>query len=286
MATASAPASTPAADPEAAPEAPQAGLGFTETRIDADGFTLTVWSAGDAADGLPILHLHGAGGRLPSLALDLLAEQTRVIQLELPGFGDEPNTRTETVQEMAQTVLRAADALGLDAFALLGTSMGGVVACWTAVAAPDRVARLILEAPGAFRPDRNPAEMSPDEIVRAFHAHPERKRIVPEDPARMQRNWPLIERLMGPLHDDDLEEALQGLDVPALILYGEKDGLFGTEPGRVYRAAIAHSTFTIVYDAAHDIQGDRPEAFAAMVGDFVRRGREFAVNDQSTLRYR
>lgn len=268
-----------------APQAPEAGLAFEHATIEADGFTLNTWSAGEGA---PLLHLHGAGGRLPSLALDLLVsdEGLRVIQLELPGFGDAENTRTRSAQEMAQTVLAAADALGLDTFSLLGTSMGGVVACWTAVAAPERITRLVLEAPGAFRPDRNPAQFTPDEFVAAFHAHPERKRIVPEDPARMQRNWPLIERIMGPLHDADLEAALTSLHVPTAILYGDRDGLFGTEPGRVYAAAIAHSTFTIVHDAAHDIQGDRPEAFAAFVGDFVRRGLEFKISDRSTLRYR
>jgi hypothetical protein len=38
-----------------------------------------------------------------------------------------------------------------------------------------------------------------------------------------------------------------------------------------------------VHDAAHDIQGDRAEAFADVVGDFLRRGMAFLVPDQDTL---
>ena len=38
-----------------------------------------------------------------------------------------------------------------------------------------------------------------------------------------------------------------------------------------------------VYDAAHDVQGDRAEAFADLVGDFLRRGMVFLVPEESTL---
>ena len=37
------------------------------------------------------------------------------------------------------------------------------------------------------------------------------------------------------------------------------------------------------HDAAHDIQGDRPEAFADVVGDFLRRGMAFLVTDTDTM---
>jgi hypothetical protein len=38
-----------------------------------------------------------------------------------------------------------------------------------------------------------------------------------------------------------------------------------------------------VHQAAHDIEGDRPEAFADVVGDFLDRGWMFLVPEQSTL---
>jgi hypothetical protein len=36
-----------------------------------------------------------------------------------------------------------------------------------------------------------------------------------------------------------------------------------------------------VYDAAHEMQYDRPQAFADVVGDFVVRQEAFVVNDRS-----
>ena len=38
-----------------------------------------------------------------------------------------------------------------------------------------------------------------------------------------------------------------------------------------------------VYDAAHDIANDRPEMFADVVGDFIRRGMNFVVNNTDRL---
>ena len=44
-----------------------------------------------------------------------------------------------------------------------------------------------------------------------------------------------------------------------------------------------NSSLQYVYDAAHDIQCDRPEAFADVVGDFLERGMKFLINDQDGL---
>jgi alkanesulfonate monooxygenase SsuD/methylene tetrahydromethanopterin reductase-like flavin-dependent oxidoreductase (luciferase family) len=41
----------------------------------------------------------------------------------------------------------------------------------------------------------------------------------------------------------------------------------------------------LVYDAAHAIDGDRPEAFAAAVADFLERHEKFVVRRDSGLLY-
>ena len=53
--------------------------------------------------------------------------------------------------------------------------------------------------------------------------------------------------------------------------------------GRTYRRLMKNSTLQYVYSAAHDIQGDRPEAFAETVGDFLRRGMNFMINEGDGL---
>ncbi|GLZ11988.1 hydrolase [Actinomadura sp. NBRC 104425] len=253
---------------------------FAEHRVEVDGFSVRYLEAGA---GLPLVMVHGAGGLIISQAHLLLARRFRVIALECPGFHGGVNDRTKDGREMAATLAAAVEAIGVERYALQGTSMGGVVACWLAVQYPERLTSLILEAPAAFRGAATPAEMTPEQMMAAFHAHPERKQITPPDPEAQARVWPLVERLVGSAHDDALAEALRGLTVPTLVMYGTRDGLFGVAPGRTFKELIAPCTFVKVYDAAHDIAGDRPEAFADLVGEFAERQERFYVPRASTV---
>jgi pimeloyl-ACP methyl ester carboxylesterase len=43
------------------------------------------------------------------------------------------------------------------------------------------------------------------------------------------------------------------------------------EMGRIYREIMPNCHLVFVYDAGHAIDGDRPEAFASIVSDFLER---------------
>ena len=120
---------------------------FREGHIDADGFGIRYMEGGE---GVPLVHLHGAGGLRLTPAHELLARRFRVVAFEMPGFGTSPlNTRTESMPELASTMARAIDKIGLDNFNLMGTSFGGKTAVWLALQATQRVLALVLEAPAA-----------------------------------------------------------------------------------------------------------------------------------------
>jgi pimeloyl-ACP methyl ester carboxylesterase len=257
---------------------------FREDHVEADGFRIRYL---DGGSGSPRIMLHGAYGPRLSQAAHLLAAGRRVIVPELPGFGTSPpNDRTADARQLAATVAATATALGLTAFDLLGTSVGGIVACWLAADAPDRVTALILEAPAAFRPAGAPsADQDPEVLARRLNVHPERLPAPPAPPAPevMERTSPLVRRLMGPAHDEELAAALGSVLAPALVLFGTRDGIFPPEQGATYQQLMPNAFLSYVFDAAHDIQGDRPEAFAAVVSDFLDRHGEFLVYDGSTL---
>lgn len=256
-------------------EAP--GTDFTAGTVEADGFTIRYWAAGA---GEPVIWLHGAGGPQFSFALDLLARDFRVVIVELPGFGEsEINHRTSNAPQMAGTVAAFIRALGLERAHVWGTSMGGVVATHLAIEHPEVVTSVAVEAPGPFRgATRSPASLTPEEMTRAFNTHPERvlyKEHRPPDPQR----WELVMKLMGPEHDAELERRLLEIQAPMLAFWGSDDGIIPRAGGRIYKEHVPHCAYVIVYDAAHDVQGDRPEACAQLVGDFFRRGTNFVIND-------
>ena len=250
--------------------------------MDADGFRIRYLEAGQ---GPPLVHLHGAGGPRLSRVHDLLAARFRVIAFEMPGFGESPeNRRSRSMSELALSMARAATALGLDRFNLMGTSFGGTLALWLAVEHADRLDALVLESPAAIRPDGHiRASLPPDHLARLLYAHPERQPPFRLDPAVLAKQEALVARLRRPNRDADLEGQLPGLQVPTLVLFGTLDEMVPPEMGRVYREKLGNGHLVLVYDAAHAIGADRPEAFTSLVSDFLERREQFVVNRTSGL---
>jgi pimeloyl-ACP methyl ester carboxylesterase len=257
------------------------GSTFVEHSIDAAGFTVRYFEAGS---GPAVLYLPGAGGPVMTFALDLLAERHRVIVIELPGWGREPNDVAD-LDGLAGQVAAIANAIGLDRFHLMGTSFGGACALHFVTLHGDRVESLVLESPAKFREaSPHPATLSPEQFVAAFRSHPERvPHMSPPDQEFMQRVFPTVERLMGDGADDGLADRLVDVPTRTLILFGRDDGLINPLNAPTLRRLLRNSSLQYVYDAAHDIQCDRPEAFADVVGDFLDRGMKFLINDHDAL---
>jgi pimeloyl-ACP methyl ester carboxylesterase len=256
---------------------------FREGHIDADGFGIRYMEGGE---GVPLVHLHGAGGLRLTPAHELLARRFRVVAFEMPGFGTSPlNTRTESMPELASTMARAIDKIGLDNFNLMGTSFGGKTALWLALQATQRVLALVLEAPAAIRQEgAEPPAGTPEEIARRLYAHPERLASIPPiDPALRAKTQPLVQRLLGPHRDRDLENRLQDLSTPTLVLFGTLDRVIAPAMGRIYKDLMPNCHLVFVYDAAHAISTDRPEAFTEVVSDFLERHEAFVISRAETV---
>lgn len=102
-----------------------------------------------------LLLAHGAGGSVEGNygpILDGLAARHRVVGADYPGTGKTPRSKNPLdVDELADQLVAAADAEGLDDFAIAGFSLGGPVAVRAAVRHPERVNALVLTATFAHR---------------------------------------------------------------------------------------------------------------------------------------
>jgi pimeloyl-ACP methyl ester carboxylesterase len=259
------------------------GSTFRGGSVEADGFRIRYCEAGQ---GPPLVHLHGAGGLRLNAAHDLLAKRFRVIAIEMPGFGQsEENTRTGTIAELATTIVKAADALGLDRFDLMGTSFGGRTALWVAVQHLERIRALVLEAPAAIRPQNAaPVSGTPEQMAARLYAHPERMPPLPAtDPEVQAKQQRLVTRLRGPDRDTELEAAMRRLDTPTLVLFGTLDRVIPSEMGRHYKELLPNGHLVLVYDSGHAIGAERPEAFAEIVTDFLERHEAFLISRAETV---
>ena len=256
---------------------------FTEHLVEADGFRIVYLQAGQ---GTPLIHLHGAGGPGLSRGVELLSAKHHVIAFEMPGFGrSAENTRTTDIVELAATMANAIAALGIERYNLLGTSFGAKVALWLAAQHPDRVIGMVLESPAAIRPaGAAPPTGSSEQIARALYAHADRMPPLPTpDPVIATKARALAMRLRGPDRDVALEERMRDIVTPTLVLFGTLDSLMPPEMGRHYKERLPNCQLVFVYDTAHAISSERPEAFAEVTLDFLERHEAFVVNRAATV---
>ncbi|MFG3268790.1 alpha/beta fold hydrolase [Streptomyces bobili] len=105
-----------------------------------------------------LLLAHGAGSSLAGTygpVLEALAARYTVVGIDYPGSGDTPRSATAlSVDDLADQLVAAADAEGVDRFAVSGYSLGGPVAIRTATRHPERVTALVLTASFPHRDNR------------------------------------------------------------------------------------------------------------------------------------
>src|SRR6187402_354512 len=111
--------------------------------------------------GQPLILLHGGlgSGEMFGPTLTELAQQHQVITVDLQGHGRTADIdRPIDIRLMADDIAALIDHLGLDTPDVVGYSMGGGVAFFTAVKYPDKVGKLVMAA-AHIRRDAIPAEM-------------------------------------------------------------------------------------------------------------------------------
>jgi pimeloyl-ACP methyl ester carboxylesterase len=245
-----------------------------------DGVALGVT---DTGSGPGLLLVHGFGGAKEDFAdhVDALAVRHRVVTFDHRGHGesdDPPDAAAYSLDRMAADVLGVADGLGIDAFRLLGHSMGGMVARRVVLAAPERIDALVLmdTSPGPI-PSLDPelAELAAGimldqgkDVLKPMLDEagtlesPAHLRILAEQPELVEyelRNWQALSPVMWAtmlreiVHQPDQLALLAGVRCPTLVIVGEQDTPF-VSASRDMAATIPGADLVVVRDAGHSPQ--------------------------------
>lgn len=184
-------------------------------------------------------------------------------------------TERDTVDGLAKDVLASAP----ERFALLGLSMGGIVAMEVIRQAPERITRLALldTNPRAelteVAANRNPQMQSVREgnlrAVMRDEMKPNYLTDGPQKPKILELCMEMAEAL-GPdefinqslalQSRPDQQETLRNIKVPTLILCGEEDIPCPVERHQLMHTLIPHSTLEIIPNAGHLPVLEQPEA--------------------------
>lgn len=131
------------------------GTAVTETDVDAGRLRTHVRMAGEAtAEGGTVILVHGncSSSAFFHRLLTTLPEGWRGIAPDLRGYGDTevaPLDATRGMGELSDDVIALMDALGVERAAFVGHSAGAGVIMQLAIDHPDRVDRVLLEAPAS-----------------------------------------------------------------------------------------------------------------------------------------
>lgn len=256
----------------------------------ANGTRMSFRESGDPA-GLPLLCLHGYGDSLRSFErmMPHLPAGLRALAVSHRGHGDSPRPERDedyTVAHFAEDAVAFLDAMKIDRAVIVGHSMGSFVAQRIAIDAPERVIGLVLIGSFVTLNGHEEIEAMWQEVVRhmedpvdpdfirefqtgtiAMPVDPDYVEVIVAEslklPARIWRG------AMAGMMGQDHSRALAAMKRPTLIVWGDKDALFGPDDEAALRAAIPHARFVTYEGVGHGVQWEVPERVAGDVGSFA-----------------
>jgi pimeloyl-ACP methyl ester carboxylesterase len=131
------------------------GTGIAENYYDVNGIRTRALEAGG---GFPLILLHGTGGHAETYLRNIgpLSRHFRVLAIDMVGHGYTDHIGGDyTLDTFSEHVAGLIEVIGADQVFLSGESLGGGVACWTALKYPGKVRALSLNAGILARPDEN-----------------------------------------------------------------------------------------------------------------------------------
>jgi pimeloyl-ACP methyl ester carboxylesterase len=245
----------------------------------ADGLTVRVDERGS---GRPILVLHGGGGPQSVAGFAVaLAERAYVLSPIHPGFAGEPLPEWfNSIDDLALTYLELLERLDLHEVMVVGFSIGGWIAAELAVRDTTRLSSIVLvDAVGIQVDGHEIADvfpLTPYELSALSYHNPAAFRIdpatlSPEQVAAIAGNFQALGVYgRGPgMRDPKLRRRLGRVRIPALVVWGESDGVVDPDYGRAYAQSLPNARFTLIPEAGHVPQIEQLERLLALVWEFA-----------------
>jgi pimeloyl-ACP methyl ester carboxylesterase len=217
--------------------------------------------------------------------IDELARKYEVIIPWMPGFGHSQRPDwVENMDDVAYIFLDLLEKLKLKDVILVGFSLGGWIAAEMAIKNTNRIKKLVLvDAYGIKIGDKYARDiadvwfLAPEKVLELKYV--DTKHGVFDYPSMPESKLEVIARNRETtarfcwepyMHHPRLIRRLHRIDVPTLVVWGEKDGIVTTAYGKAYAKAIPGAKFVSIPKAAHFPHVEAPDRFMKEVGSFIR----------------
>jgi pimeloyl-ACP methyl ester carboxylesterase len=248
---------------------------------------------------LVLVHGYTASFRTWDAWVERLAERDRIVRIDLPGHGltQAPEDYAYKNGDFTRAIDAVADALHLDRFVLVGSSMGGEAAWTYALERPERVEALTLVGSAGWPLAESPNIAKTKEMLRSPLAPALRnldnsaffEAVVPMfygDPAfateekiaqyiAMSRA-PGHRKIIGDIllafdNGRATPEAMGTIEAPTLVLHGEADKIVPVDHGRRFAQTIPGAQLVTYPGVGHLAHEEAPEKTAADLTAFLDR---------------
>lgn len=220
--------------------------------------------AGSTAPTVVLVHGIGMSHRYLSRLHDVLADTTRVVSVDLPGFGGLPKPRFDvTIPQMAAGLAQVVASLDDDRVVLVGHSMGVQWAVEAALQHPEYVRAVVPIGPVADEAHRTLGAQAKALALDTLGETPAINTVVFTDYLRCGVRWYL--RQARHMLAYPLEERVAALTMPVLIVRGSEDPIAGRAWCRRLRDAAAVSRLVEIPGHHHVAQQSAPRAVASAI---------------------
>ncbi len=260
--------------------------------IEIDGVNVHYRVEGE---GEPILLIHGTFSSLHTYDdwASILKQDYKVIRLDLPGLGlTGPHPKNKyTTANYIDFIEEFLETLSIDNCAVVGNSLGGWMAWEFALKYPNKVSKLVLIDAAGYINDRNfplPFVIAQTPVLRnVFNYVPKAvvRRFVRQvffDQSKVTEE--IVERHFDLFHRDGNMDAfvkianshfvqnthnLNQLNIPVLIMWGEKDNWLSVGHASKFGEDIANSKVIIYKNVGHIAMEEIPEQSANDLIEFL-----------------
>ena len=236
-------------------------------------------------NGKPLLLMHGLGGdcRQLDIIANPLSKHFKTIAFDMRGHGKSEKPAEYTLQDHINDVLGIMDLYNIEKASLLGVSMGSYIAQGVAVAAPERIEKLILTVP------KSNGLTSSVQILFKEHAEEIKGKDFHEtiltllkylvyNTEIMQHHLDVFESDLTPeqfaaankaLTNFDFRNDLSSITAPTLIISGKYDSLNPPKDGQEIAALIPNASFKEMQYSGHAPIYEEAERYLKLVEDFL-----------------
>jgi pimeloyl-ACP methyl ester carboxylesterase len=237
----------------------------------------------ETGSGPTVVVLHHSSGPFWTPFHDQLGERYSVAAVEMPGYGQsERPAFARSPRDIAILCMQAvAKIAGPEPVHLVGFGLGGWVAAEMATMSPLSFTTLTLGAPAGIKPREgfihDPMKSGWVEYARLGFSTDEAFDEVfgPEPPIEVTEVWDYGREMTARITwrpwmwSGQLPHLLPGVEIPALVVWGDKDRVIPLVCGEQYAELLPSARLEVLGGVGHSLEIEQPQLLAEIVTDFL-----------------